>query len=206
MAIVIHLVGLAAMPRKTDSRAKALATAERLFRMQGYAATGLAQIIADSGSPKGSFYFHFPEGKLQMGHEALDAYAKRVGEFIQSIPAGTPPDAATLIRRLFSATAAEMQAGDFQIGCLVQTLANEPVEPDGALAGPLAAAIAHWQEVLTVRLVECGLTLPQAHERARAAILLLEGARTIARVERSSEAFAHAARLAQSDLADLAQA
>jgi TetR/AcrR family transcriptional repressor of lmrAB and yxaGH operons len=54
------------MPRKTDARARAIATAERLFRIQGYTATGLTQIIEESGAPKGSFYFHFPRGKAQL--------------------------------------------------------------------------------------------------------------------------------------------
>lgn len=189
------------MPRKTDSRARALATAEQLFRTQGYAATGLAQIIAESGSPKGSFYFHFPDGKLQMAQEALAAYAGRVAMFILTLPAGTPPNAATLIRRLFGAIAAEMQSGEHRIGCLVQNLANEHVEPEGVLAAPLAEAIALWEAQLAARLVDCGLEPPAAHDRARAVILLLEGARTIARIERSGEAFALAARLACVDLA-----
>ncbi|WP_189558100.1 helix-turn-helix domain-containing protein, partial [Mesorhizobium sp. M2D.F.Ca.ET.153.01.1.1] len=53
------------MPRKTDAPARAIATAERLFRIQGYTATGLTQILEESGAPKGSFYFHFPRGKAQ---------------------------------------------------------------------------------------------------------------------------------------------
>ncbi|MEI6487053.1 MAG: TetR/AcrR family transcriptional regulator [Sphingomonadales bacterium] len=188
------------MPRKTDSRAKALATAEQLFRTQGYAATGLAQIIAESGSPKGSFYFHFPDGKLQMAQEALAAYAGRVAAFIQTLPAGTPPDAATLIQQLFAAIAAEMQAADHRLGCLVQNLAHEQVEPAGVLAAPLAEAIALWEAQLAARLVACGLAPAAARPRARAIILLLEGARTIARIERSDAAFTLAARLACADL------
>jgi tetratricopeptide (TPR) repeat protein len=64
------------MPRKTDARDRAIATAERLFRIQGYTATGLNQIIEESGSPKGSFYFHFPRGKAQLAEEAIDHYRK----------------------------------------------------------------------------------------------------------------------------------
>lgn len=39
------------MPRTTDARGKALETAERLFRTQGYTATGLTQILEESGAP-----------------------------------------------------------------------------------------------------------------------------------------------------------
>src|ERR1700761_2496536 len=76
MAIAIVLSSkvcyLYVMPRRTDARARAIATAERLFRIQGYTATGLTQIIEESGSPKGSFYFHFPRGKAPLAAETSD--------------------------------------------------------------------------------------------------------------------------------------
>ena len=62
------------MTRKTDARARAIETAQRLFRIQGYTATGLIQILEESGAPKGSFYFHFPRGKAQLAEEAIDHY------------------------------------------------------------------------------------------------------------------------------------
>src|SRR5580693_5326591 len=60
------------------SRQQAIETAERLFRAQGYAGTGLAQIITESGSPKGSFYFNFPGGKHELALEALKIFGERL--------------------------------------------------------------------------------------------------------------------------------
>lgn len=34
-----------------------------LLESHGYYATGLNQIVAESGALKGSLYYHFPEGK-----------------------------------------------------------------------------------------------------------------------------------------------
>ena len=44
----------------SDPRARLLETAVRLFREQGYNATGINQLIAESGIAKASFYHHFP--------------------------------------------------------------------------------------------------------------------------------------------------
>ncbi|MFX4827838.1 TetR family transcriptional regulator, partial [Acinetobacter baumannii] len=59
------------------ARERAIDTAERLFRVQGYAAAGLTQIIAESGSPKGSFYFHFRGGKRELAMKVIAAYRTR---------------------------------------------------------------------------------------------------------------------------------
>ena len=54
-----------------DSRDKILETAARLFQVKGYHATGLNEIIAASGSPKGSLYYYFPGGKVELAVEAI---------------------------------------------------------------------------------------------------------------------------------------
>ncbi|WP_100406084.1 TetR/AcrR family transcriptional regulator [Bacillus solitudinis] len=59
------------MTFKNDTQVKILETASRLFQIQGYHATGLNQIIKESGSPKGSLYYYFPGGKEELAAEAI---------------------------------------------------------------------------------------------------------------------------------------
>lgn len=67
------------MKSKSDTRNKILLTASRLFLRQGYHATGLNQIIKESGTPKGSLYYYFPNGKEELAIEAV----KLTSDFIQ---------------------------------------------------------------------------------------------------------------------------
>lgn len=57
--------------KKANARDKILETASRLFQLQGYHATGLNQIIKESGSPKGSLYYYFPKGKEELAIHAV---------------------------------------------------------------------------------------------------------------------------------------
>jgi TetR/AcrR family transcriptional repressor of lmrAB and yxaGH operons len=47
-------------------------SAVALFRKQGYAGTGLSDILGASGAPKGSLYYYFPNGKISIGVAAIE--------------------------------------------------------------------------------------------------------------------------------------
>ncbi|WP_256860452.1 TetR/AcrR family transcriptional regulator [Bacillus sonorensis] len=72
------------MTEQTKSRDKILRTASRLFRKQGYHATGLAQITAESGAPRGSIYYYFPGGKEKLAAEAIKLTGERIKTYISS--------------------------------------------------------------------------------------------------------------------------
>jgi TetR/AcrR family transcriptional regulator, lmrAB and yxaGH operons repressor len=112
------------MARTSDARQKALATAERLFRVQGYAATGLTQILDESGAPKGSFYFHFPGGKEQLAREVLVSYGASVTAAMQSL-AVRSADADAFVRALCGSIGREMERSQWTLGCAAQTLTSE---------------------------------------------------------------------------------
>lgn len=181
------------MPRTTDARDKAIETAERLFRVQGYAATGLAQIIEESGSPKGSFYFHFPGGKRELAVEVIAAYRARTTAGFRTLADRTAGHPDKFVRGLAKGIADEMSRSGWTIGCVAQTLAQELAPSDTEIADALAALFDAWVEIIASAF---GASEPSASARRRAIALVaaLEGARTLARTLRSDAPFEAVAR------------
>ncbi|MCU0948394.1 MAG: TetR/AcrR family transcriptional regulator [Porphyrobacter sp.] len=176
------------MARTSDARDKALATAESLFRSQGFAATGLAQIIAESGAPKGSFYFHFPGGKDQLAAEIIARFAARGVAGIAAAARAAPDDAAGFVDCLCAGAAAEMRASGFALGCALQNIAAERAPDDPVLTPLLRAGFDAWVAAVADHLEQRGAPNPQ--DLALALIASLEGARSLARTSQSDAAFA----------------
>jgi len=177
------------MTGKTDARARAIETAQRLFRIQGYTATGLTQILAESGAPKGSFYFHFPRGKAQLAEEAIDHYVASRMAVLRTISAKTAGDARKFVHQIFDTFAGEMVATEFQYGCLMQNLANELPALDAELTKRVARGFTDSTEIIAEHFRGCGFVPARASSTAAALTAALEGARTIARLERTPAIF-----------------
>lgn len=183
------------MARTTQARHAAIETAWKLFRSQGYNGTGLKQILEESGSPKGSFYFHFPGGKTQLAVEALGDYSGRLAQRIRALHEVYPDNAEAFVRAMGKALTDECARRAFDFGCVVQNLANEvaPVLPE------ITAATRAAFETLTGAIAEgvqpaFGLAGdPQSKESAWqfsvAMMSAIGGARAIARAEQSCRAF-----------------
>src|SRR2546430_3328485 len=56
-----------------ESRTKMVRSAASLIRRRGLSRASFADIVADSGAPRGSIYHHFPQGKDQLAKEAIRA-------------------------------------------------------------------------------------------------------------------------------------
>ena len=112
------------MPRKSDSRQRMLGAAVNLIQRQGYHATGMKQVVEESGTPRGSLYFHFPDGKDQMVGEALGIAQTAVAGTIDRVAARSQTPA-ELIEGLGAAMAKWLTRSDFVEGCPVATVALE---------------------------------------------------------------------------------
>ena len=64
-----------------QSKNKLVECAAQLFLQKGYNATGINDILAGTGLPKGSFYFHFAS-KKDLAVEVSNYYEKKIGKWI----------------------------------------------------------------------------------------------------------------------------
>jgi TetR/AcrR family transcriptional regulator, lmrAB and yxaGH operons repressor len=174
----------------TNSRQRAIETAERLFRSQGYAATGLTQILKESGSPKGSFYFHFPDGKHELALATLEAYGRRVDGNIRAIALEHPRDPIAFVRGLARWVAREMEGSGWSLGCLNHKLAGELVPADAAITEATSTVYQSWvaQVMQVLKQIE-GISRRDAERLSMSLLAGLAGARALARVFRSPEPF-----------------
>jgi TetR/AcrR family transcriptional repressor of lmrAB and yxaGH operons len=175
------------MPRTTTARADAIATAARLFHHQGYHGTGLAQVLAESGAPKGSFYFHFPGGKEQLAVDAVEASSAGVEALITNA-AERAHDAPDVIRRAGRAIARWLEQSNFEEGCAVATLAAEAAGTSPALRQACENAYARWRRLFAAGLRQRGVGAAQARALATLTVAAIEGATLIARTERRADA------------------
>lgn len=171
------------MPRRSDARPNAIRTTSELLQRQGYAATGLDEVLARSGAPKGSFYFHFPEGKEQLAAEAVAASGQAVLDALHEV-AGKAKSAGDLVRRIGRNQARVLAESDFELGCPVATVTLEMASRSDAIRDACNAAFSSWIDATAARLREDGSPPAEAKELAEWAIATLEGALLLARASR----------------------
>ncbi|MBS0520948.1 MAG: TetR/AcrR family transcriptional regulator [Proteobacteria bacterium] len=179
-----------APPRK--HREALLASAVTLFRKQGYAATGLAEILAASGAPKGSLYHYFPGGKAEIGAEAVRRAGETVTATLRSLAAeATGPG--DLLARYLAALAGWMRKSGYRDGCPITTTLLETVPEHAAIRDAGEAAFAAWAEVIADSARKSGVPPKRAASLARFAIAALEGALIQCRVSRNDKPLKEAA-------------
>jgi AcrR family transcriptional regulator len=172
------------MPAQTKERI--VQTSAGLFRRQGFASTGVKQIVAEAQAPFGSIYHFFPGGKEQLGEEVIRwsgaMYAQLIDLFF--VP-GADPVAAT--RDFFAAAAQTLVETDFADACPIATVALEVSSTNEPMRRACADVFTSWVERAEGCLREAGV--PPARSRGVALSILasLEGAFVLARALRSTE-------------------
>jgi AcrR family transcriptional regulator len=182
------------VPRHTDARTRAVRTAGRLFQEQGYGATGLSQIIAESGAPKGSFYFHFPGGKEQLGVEAIRASGGAIAAALGDLAARSP-DPATLIRDYSALQQRMLEESNFRRGCPIATITLEMASSSEPIREAAAEVFDSWVVPLTAALDGHVRQPARAVQLARHVVVAMEGALLVARAQRSTAPLREAAEL-----------
>jgi TetR/AcrR family transcriptional repressor of lmrAB and yxaGH operons len=167
----------------TDTRKRLISTTKRLLWTQGYSATGLNQIIAESGAPRGSIYFHFPGGKEHLTVEALrDAGAAQATVLRESYAKRGVADALRASLRAFTRA---MHESDWKRGCPLATVTLEAASLSEPIRQVCDAAFTEWREIFAEALVRDGIPGPRAAALATFWLSSVEGALVLSRAARS---------------------
>src|SRR6185312_2278028 len=138
-----------------------------LLRRQGYAATGLSEIVAASGAPRGSLYFHFPGGKRELAVAAMEQTGEQLRAAIAALVAG-------------------LESSGYRDGCPIATVTLETASSVEPLRETAARVFGTWLEELERALREDGLDADAAARRALFVLSAIEGALILARARRDT--------------------
>lgn len=174
------------MAGKARHKQPIIDAAVRLFRQQGYAATGLAELVEASGSPKGSMYHYFPEGKPSIATAAVEEAGRRVVETLEDLATKCPTTGA-LLRAHAALLAGWMEKSGFRDGCPMTTVLLELAPDNVTVTEEGRKAFAARQEVLAAKLRADGFSAGEADRLAMLCTNALQGSLVLARIERSRE-------------------
>src|ERR1700761_9063229 len=131
------------MTPATTTRERIVDASAELFRRQGYAATGIKQIVTEAEAPFGSLYHHFPGGKEQLGAESIRTSGKLYELLIPAV-FGPAPDLVSGVRMFFAGAAAHLIETDYEDACPIATVALEVSSTSEPMREACAGVFESW--------------------------------------------------------------
>ncbi|WP_175640492.1 TetR/AcrR family transcriptional regulator [Metabacillus schmidteae] len=164
------------MKKKQDTKDLILQSATRLFQRQGYNGTGLNQIIEESGAPKGSIYYHFPNGKEEIALEAISVMRKLVMEGAET-DLSAKNSAAEAFEFYANNIASVFDTRDCVVeGLSIGLIASETASTHEKLRHACELVFKDWQSLYADILEQYGFEKKRAKELGLTITAMIEGA------------------------------
>jgi AcrR family transcriptional regulator len=157
--------------------------AASLIRTRGVNATSFSDVLAESGAPRGSIYYHFPKGKEQLAGDAIRWTSERVLAHQRACRATTP---AGVLDCFIDMWRQVVVASGGTAGCVVAGVAIDTTADDRALSDVVRATFRSWVDLLSEQLAAVGLPARRASRIAVATVAGMEGALILCRAEGNS--------------------
>jgi TetR/AcrR family transcriptional regulator, lmrAB and yxaGH operons repressor len=167
------------VPRQDRSRAALIGTAALLFRRQGYAATGVNQILKTAHVKAGSLYHHFPNGKQELAAAVVDSAGGDIERLLRRFMESDLA-VADIVDGWIDLLAVQL-ASDRRDGCPIEPIATEAVHASPQVRTAATRAFAGWTAAVADRLRADGWTGGESDQTALAVISLIEGALILSR-------------------------
>ena len=157
-----------------------------LIQTSGYSGTGLNAVIEHAAAPKGSIYFHFPDGKEGLGVAAVELAAQQFETLIAEAAgaAGGPAEAA---RAAIEALTTIVSESNFRLGCPVSVVTLEMSADSERLRQACATAFDSWITPTATFLEASGIAADEARPLATVVVSTIEGAIIVSRAMQSTQ-------------------
>lgn len=162
-----------------EARERLIESAARLFRRQGYAATGVKQLLDGSGTVTGSLYHHFPGGKEQVALAVVERAGREVGAALTAMLAGG--GVRTAMDRWITWLARSLEASGGLDGCPIAPLALEAPTASEPIRRAAAEQFAAWAAVIASALRDEGYPADEADRLGLVLLSAIEGALLLSR-------------------------
>ncbi len=173
------------MGARSDAKVKMVQAAKQLMRERGYHATAFSDVLKLSGAPRGSVYFHFPDGKTQLAVAAAEAHAHDQVEIIDRA-AEASSSAAELVERYVDLGRDGMVTSDYSRGCAIAPLVTEgAMQESTAIDETGRRTFTEMIDRLAFHFITFGVDRAAARTLADAVIAGVEGAMITSRARRS---------------------
>jgi len=181
----------AAAAAVAPTRARIVAAARELFWEKGYAATGMAEILARAGANAGSFY-HFFRGKDDVLLAVLDEYLLMLDAAVIEPAFAQTADPLERVFAVLAGYRHVVTATDFAYGCPLGRLAFELDPEDRPAHAKIAANFAAWRARIAACIKAAAPRLRRgvhSDEVAAFVLAVMEGGVIQARSEKSIAPF-----------------
>ena len=170
----------------TSMREQIIQTTCDLLENQGYHATGLNEIVKESGAPKGSLYYYFPEGKEEISSEAVLFAGRLVAERVRQHLAEIS-DPAQAIQSFVENLSRHVEASGFRAGGPLTIVASETATTSERLNLACREAYSLLQAAFKQKLLSSGLPEERCALLALTITATLEGAIILSRTYHTGE-------------------
>jgi AcrR family transcriptional regulator len=158
--------------------------AVRLLATQGVEGTSFKKVLGVANASRGSVYHHFPGGKSELLHAALDQAS---GRALEAMEATRGQSALEVLEQFLALWQALLDYSQLRAGCAVVSVTVTGPEDD--ILEHVGDIFRAWTEQLAELFVAGGMAEGAAHTIATVTIAATEGAVVLSRAEHSRTPF-----------------
>ena len=170
------------MKKGEESRQRLIECAAELFWKNGYSATGINEILKQTGLPKGSFYFYF-KSKDDLASAVTEYYQKILLEQFQS--SSQENDWESFIEEIFDYLSVRTSGQTFA-GCPYAVMGMETALSKPAVASVFMEGLKKFEQIFQEVLLYSGLSPDHAKILSQRMLSIYQGYLLLGRINNNT--------------------